>query len=108
MSLRLTQGDENRVSAGALLAAWESRSQRPLPTKRTGLQTAEKVRESPEGTAELSPGRQSWEISWCRCSPVGTAENCLRQRPGWLSVVPAGLNQFLHPYPGLASWAKFS
>jgi hypothetical protein len=28
MGLRLTQGDENRVSACALLAAWDSRSQR--------------------------------------------------------------------------------
>ena len=28
MSLRLIQGDENRVSACALLAAWERRSQR--------------------------------------------------------------------------------
>jgi hypothetical protein len=30
--------------------------------KGTASQVAEKLRESPEGTAELSPGRQSWEI----------------------------------------------
>src|SRR5271165_2443974 len=69
------------------------------------LQAAEKGSASPEGTAENSPGRQSW-VSKDRKDPVpsGTAEIlCSCVQPSL-----TGLFALLMFSPGLASWAIFS
>ena len=62
------------------------------------------------GTAECSPGRQSWVEFERKKSPAGTAEKYreLGYFPGQLSAVPAGLFGLSYTDPGLSSWATFS
>src|SRR5580692_6837482 len=58
---------------------------------------------SPVGTAENSPGRQSWVSHVPTSSPVGTAENVPGCNPGLLSP-QHGLFAIRGSHPGLASW----
>jgi hypothetical protein len=72
--------------------------------KLNGYPGCGKLFQSPEGTAENSPGRQSWVNMHELRSPVGTAEH---RSTGFQSSL-TGLDP-LHPvYPGLPSWAILS
>jgi hypothetical protein len=82
------------------------KSRRPVEKRTSGAkQAAVKLRLSPEGTAELSPGRQSW-VNRKRGNPVplGTGEIlCMSVQPSLTALVGS-----LIFHPGLTSWAKFS
>jgi hypothetical protein len=56
-----------------------------------GLHRLREVNQSPAGTAELSPGRQSWVGLKTGSSPAGTAENHRQHR----------ITAFQPPLPGL-------
>src|ERR1700761_6562744 len=116
MSTRISEGHGfSRATDSPCLSAALAAEVRFFPAEISGesrnqctsgaKQAAEKPSASPEGTAESSPGRQSWEEKQAGCTvPSGTAE---RRSTGFQPSL-TGLDPSRSVNPGLASWATFS